>query len=298
MTTTTAVLAVTAIGATTAHADGHRTRGSDHTRYQSTPTAGKNDAAFCQFSPDGDTWMSAAEYRTNALRTGTDGTVQIGVRGIRRDHPCTVSLASYGAHGATWQTSGKQAFQDFDTVTVGRHEHATLDITVPAPECFAQVDLYVGNTKHDGKSGDLPEGPNHPVFGDNLIAAWHGGTRTCEAAPTKPPATAPATTPPATAPATTPPATAPATTPPATATAPATTPPATTTAPATTPPATTPASSTAAAAPSTSDSGNGSLAHTGSSNAVPVAAGTAAVLLALGGGLFVTARRRKVAREH
>ncbi|MFF4903096.1 LAETG motif-containing sortase-dependent surface protein [Streptomyces sp. NPDC001068] len=281
-----AALAVTAMGVTAAHAAG--------TGYQPTPTAAKNDAGSCRFSLDGHTWVSAAQFRTGALVPSGDGKVRIAVRGAQ-DHTCTVSLASYGAQGATWQTSGKQVFQDFDTVTVAGHESDTLDITVPRPGCFAQIDLYVGDTRHDGVSGDLPEGPDHPAFGNGLIAAWHGGTQTCAATPSTPPASTPAASVP---PASTPPAS----TPSDSSSAPtplASVPPVSTptyTPPSSTAAATTPAA-TATAAAISSESTGGSLAHTGSSDTVPLVAG-AAVLLAAGGGVFVAARRRQAARKH
>jgi hypothetical protein len=127
-----AALAVTAIGATTAQASGRHPDAGGHTSYQSTPTAGKNDADSCRFSLDGNTYVSAGEFRTRALVPGSDGKAHIAVR-AGRDRTCTVSLASYGAQGATWQTSGKQVFQDFDTVTVAHHATGTLDINVPGP---------------------------------------------------------------------------------------------------------------------------------------------------------------------
>ncbi|MGW4547988.1 LPXTG cell wall anchor domain-containing protein [Streptomyces violaceorubidus] len=295
MGTGAAALAVTAIGATTAHATDRHPDAAGHTSYQSSPGAGKNNADSCRFSLDGDTWMSAAQFRTGALASDRTGNVHIAVRGGEGD-TCTVSLASYGAQGSTWQTSGKQVLLDFDTVTVAHRVTDTLDITVPGPDCFAQIDLYVGDTKHDGVSADLPEGPDHPVFGNGLIAAWHGGTKTCDTTqPSQPASVPPASTPtPSTSAPSTPASTpAPSTSVPSTPTASA--PPATT-APAATPVATS-SSSTPTALPSPSKSEGGSLAHTGSSNAVPLAAGAAA-LLAAGGGLFAATRRRQAARKH
>ncbi|MER7929820.1 LAETG motif-containing sortase-dependent surface protein [Streptomyces sp. NPDC096057] len=278
-----AALAVTVMSTTAAHA-------AAHTAYQSTPTAAKNDADSCRFSLDGHTWASAAQFRTGALVPTGDGKVSITVRAAR-DHTCTVALASYGAHGATWQTSGKQVFQDFDTVTVAGQESGTLTTTVPGPGCFAQIDLYVGDVRHDGVSGDLPEGPDHPVFGNGLIAAWHGGTQTCAATPSAPAESTPSASNPV---ASTPQG--------STSSAPtplASVPPVSSPTP--TPLSPTPAapmpSTTATAAAISSDSVGGSLAHTGSSNTVPLVGG-AAILLAAGGGLFVAARRRRAASKH
>ncbi|MFJ8988831.1 hypothetical protein ACIRQH_00370 [Streptomyces sp. NPDC102279] len=238
-------------------------------------------------SLDGHTWGSADQFRTGALVPTGDGKVRIAVRDARH-HACTVSLASYGGQGPTWQTSGKQVFQDF--VTVAGQDSDTLDITVPRPGCFAQIDLYVGDTKHDGVSGDLPEGPDHPAFGNGLIAAWHGGTQTCEATPSTPPAsTPPASSPPASTPSASSSAPTPLASVPPVSTPTST--PSSSTAEATTPAATVPGAATSSA------SVDGSLAHSGSSNTGPLVVG-AAVLLAAGGGVFVAARRRQAAREH
>ena len=65
---------------------------------------------------------------------------------------------------------------------------------MPDAGCFAQIDLYRGAVKFDGKldakdgfeHGDLPKGPDHPVIKDKLIAAWNGGTKDCTTSPRSP----------------------------------------------------------------------------------------------------------------
>lgn len=72
-------------------------------------------------------------------------------------------------------------------MTVKPGQTDTLDIAVPDAGCFAQIDLYRGAVKFDGKldakdgfvHGDLPKGPDRPVIKDKLIAAWNGGTKDC-----------------------------------------------------------------------------------------------------------------------
>lgn len=244
-------------------------------------------ADHCQFSLDGNTFTDSVRVDDQNLKPTEDGKVHIEVRAAGDAATCTASLASYRTHGATFNTSGLQVFHDFDSVTVKQGETDSLDISVPDAGCFAQIDLYRGKVKFDGnlgaqdgfEHGDVPKGPDRPVIKDKLIASWNGGTKDCTA---QPPST-PATTPPASAPASTPPASAPAT--PATPASPSasvSTPPAT--GESSTPPAPTPNGGTSTPP--------GGLAETGGgSNALPIAAGAAA-LVAAGAGIAVAARRR------
>ncbi|MEU4173446.1 LAETG motif-containing sortase-dependent surface protein [Streptomyces sp. NPDC026665] len=284
-----AALAVSAVGATNTYAADQQARGARGDTYQPSSNAARGATSPCQFTLDGNTWISAAETRTSRLTPDSDGKVHIGVRAGSAD-PCTASLASYGAQGPTWQTSGKQVFVDFDTATLAHGATDTLDITVPGPECFAQIDLYRGDTKHDGKTGDLPEGPHHPVFKDDLIAAWHGGTKTCATSQSPAPAE-PSATPTPTESSITPTPTESSITP--TPTEPSATP---TPRPATTAPGLAESSSSAAAVPSPSKRPSSSLAETGSSNTVALAAG-AVFLLAGGAGVVVVARRRQASHQ-
>ncbi|MFJ2478341.1 LAETG motif-containing sortase-dependent surface protein [Streptomyces sp. NPDC087659] len=277
-----AALAVSAVGSTNTYAADQHVRGARGDTYQPTSNAAQGTTSSCQFSIDGSTWISASEVRASRLTPSSEGTVHIGVR-AGSGASCTVSLASYGAQGPTWQTSGKQVFQDFDTATLADGATDALDITVPGHECFAQIDLYHGDTKHDGKTGDLPEGPHHPVFKSDLIAAWHGGTKPCNASQSPTPTNTPATPAP-TEPSNTPTPAKPSVTP---------TPPIATTAPAPAPAE----SSSSAAAPRPSKSGDSPLAETGSSSTVALTAGAGA-LLACGAGAVVVARRRHVSRQH
>ncbi|MET8780492.1 LAETG motif-containing sortase-dependent surface protein [Streptomyces sp. NPDC004589] len=249
-------------------------------------------ADHCQFSLDGSAFTDSVRVDDQNLRPTEDGKIHIKVRVAGDATTCTASLASYRAHGATFNTSGLQVFHDFDSVTVERGATDSLDISVPDAGCFAQIDLYRGKVKYDGNlgandgfdHGDLPKGPDRPVIKDKLIASWNGGTKDCTA---QPPST-PETTPPASVPpASTPPVSAPATTPPAS--SPAT--PASPSASASTPPAD---ESSAPAAPTPNGGSStppGDLAETGGGNALPIAAG-AAVLVAAGAGIALATRRR------
>ncbi|GAA3819975.1 LAETG motif-containing sortase-dependent surface protein [Streptomyces chiangmaiensis] len=243
------------------------------------------EADHCQFSLDGSAFTDSVRVDDQNLKPTEDGKVHIKVRVAGDATTCTASLASYRAHGATFNTSGLQVFHDFDSVTVERGETGSLDISVPDAGCFAQIDLYRGKVKFDGnlgandgfEHGDLPKGPDRPVIKDRLIASWNGGTKDCT---TQPPST-PGTTPPAS----TPPASVPATTPPAST-------PASPSASASTPPA---AQSSAPAAPTPnggSSTAPGGLAETGGGgNTLPIAAGAAALVVA-GAGIAVATRRR------
>ncbi|MFD3503279.1 LAETG motif-containing sortase-dependent surface protein [Streptomyces sp. NPDC058676] len=250
----------------------------------------------CQFSLDGTSFYDSVKVDDQNLKPTDDGKVHIKVRTAGDATTCTASLASYLAHGATFGTSGEQVFVDFDTVTVKPGQTDSLDIAVPDAGCFAQIDLYRGAVKFDGKldandgfvHGDLPKGPDRPVIKDKLIAAWNGGTKDCTTAPSEPPAT-PTPTP------STPESTEPST------------PSEETTPPATETPAESPSPSTEAPSPSASESttapaatpngGGDNLAETGGSSATgPIAIG-AAVLLAGGAGIVLATRRRKAARS-
>ncbi|MGW2380749.1 LAETG motif-containing sortase-dependent surface protein [Streptomyces sp. NPDC001658] len=250
----------------------------------------------CQFSLDGSNFYDSVKVDDQNLKPTDDGKVHIKVRTAGDASTCTASLASYIAHGPTFATSGEQVFVDFDTVTVKPGQTDSLDISVPDAGCYAQIDLYRGAVKFDGKldaqdgfqHGDLPKGPDRPVIKDKLIAAWNGGTKFCAPAETPPASTPPATTPPPASETTPPPAES---TPPASETTP---PPAETTPPASdTPP---PASDTPPT-PTTPTNSTPPLAETGGSSSTgPIAIG-AAVLLAGGAGIVVMTRRRKGTRS-
>lgn len=253
----------------------------------------------CQFSLNGTDFFDSVKVDDQNLKPTEDGKVHIKVRTATDATTCTASLASYLAHGSSFRTSGEQVFVDFDTVTVKPGQTDSLDIAVPDAGCYAQIDLYRGAVKYDGKldaqdgfeHGELPKGPDRPVIKDKLIAAWNGGTKDCTSAETEPPATPTPTTPAASTPASDEPSTPgdEETTPDDT---PSTTPPSAST---DTP---TPDASASTTAPATKPNGGGDdLAETGASSSTgPIAIG-AAVLLAGGAGLVVVTRRRKSARS-
>ncbi|MFE3857095.1 hypothetical protein ACFXPN_38905 [Streptomyces griseorubiginosus] len=211
-----------------------------------------------------------------------------------------VSLAEYTTEGPNWYTSGLQTLVDHATVYLGAEDLPGSDdakrtwqkLTVKAPDCYGQIDLYGDDVIYDGKSGDghgpAPYQPDNVVTPYHLIAAWNGGDKSCTPEqPSSPTPPASPSTPdnPSSPPASEPPAE---TTPPATSTTP---PPSSSTPPTT--PDVPPLESTppTAPAPSPSDS-TPPLAETGSSAPVgPIAAGAAAVI-ALGAAALYGTRRR------
>ncbi|MGW2820075.1 LAETG motif-containing sortase-dependent surface protein [Streptomyces sp. NPDC001443] len=257
----------------------------------------------CEFSLDGTAFFSSVKVDDQNLRPTADGQVHITVRAAGGASTCTASLASYLAHGATFASSGKQVFVGFDTVTVKPGATDTLDIAVPDAGCFAQVDLYRGAVKFDGKldaqdgseHGNLPEGPNGAVIKDKLIAAWNGGTKDCTTGTsTSTPTTTPATTPAGTE---TTPASSTETTPAADESTPAadeSTPAADESAAGAD--ASESATDTAAAA-ATPDGGSKDLAETGGGSNTGVIAGGAAALLVGGAAIVMATKRRRTARS-
>ncbi|WP_030421036.1 LAETG motif-containing sortase-dependent surface protein [Streptomyces sp. NRRL F-5065] len=252
----------------------------------------------CQFSLDGTDFRDSVQVDDRSLRPTEDGKVHIRVRAARGAASCTASLSSFLAHGPTFATSGEQVFVDFDTATVEPGETGTLDIAVPDAGCFAQIDLYRGAVRFDGRigaddgfeHGELPKGPDRPVIKDKLIAAWNGGTRDCTT-PAGETTGAPAPGTPET-PETPEPAPAAPSDTPESATPSAG---ASSGAPAGTPSAS--ASQPAAGPDVTAHGSGGNLAETGAdSNTGPVAIG-AAVLLIGGMAIVVATRRRDAARS-
>ncbi|MDC2957278.1 LPXTG cell wall anchor domain-containing protein [Streptomyces gilvifuscus] len=242
----------------------------------------KTETDHCQFSLDGTDFYDSVKVDDQNLKPTDDGKVHIKVRTAGDASTCTASLASYLAHGATFATSGRQVFVDFDTVTVKPGQTDSLDIAVPDAGCFAQIDLYRGATRFDGKQGaddgfehgDLPAGPDHAVVKDKLIASWNGGTKDCTTTESQPPAT-PSTTP------STPAEESPTPTPSASESTPDT-----------------PAASASTSVPAaTPNGGGGDLAETGGGSDSGMIAGGAAVLLAGGAAIVVASRRRRGARS-
>jgi LPXTG-motif cell wall-anchored protein len=244
----------------------------------------KTETDRCQFSLDGTNFYDSVKVDDQNLKPTDDGKVHIKVRAAGDATTCTASLASYLAHGATFATSGLQVFVDFDSVTVKPGQTDSLDIAVPDAGCFAQVDLYRGAVKFDGKAdakdgfehGDLPEGPDHPVIKDKLIAAWNGGTKDCTSTES------PSPTPSASTSESTP------STPAEESSTP--TPSASESTPAE---SDTPVSSASSSAPAVSPNGGGDLAETGGGSNSGVIAGGAAALLAAGAAIVLTAKRRR-----
>ncbi|MDN5384925.1 LAETG motif-containing sortase-dependent surface protein [Streptomyces sp. LB8] len=254
----------------------------------------------CQFSLDGENFFDAVKVDDQSLRPDQDGKVHITVRTAGDATTCTASLASYLAHGPTFATSGEQVFVDFDTVTVKQGQTDSLDIAVPDAGCFAQIDLYRGAVKFDGKldandgfeHGELPKGPDRPVIKDKLIAAWNGGTKDCTAAEAEPEPEAPSTPPSS--------ASAEPSAPAGDTTTPAGETPAEPESPSSEPsgtPVPSASESTAAAPAPSPNGGSGDLAETGGGSNAGLIAGGAAVLLAGGAAIVYATRRRTTTRS-
>lgn len=256
------------------HADGYR---------PGTGAGTKTETDRCQFSLDGTGFYDSVKVDDQTLKPTDDGKVHIKVRTAGDATTCTASLASYLAHGPSFATSGEQVFVDFDSVTVKQGQTDSLDIAVPDAGCFAQLDLYRGAVKFDGKldakdgfvHGDLPKGPDHPVIKDKLIASWNGGTKDCTSTESQPPATPQASTPPSEE-------------------SPTPTPSASESTPSGTD---TPVASASTTVPAATPSGGGGLAQTGGGSGSGIIAGGAAALLAAGGAIVVVTRRRRTTHQ-
>ncbi|KQX62286.1 MULTISPECIES: LAETG motif-containing sortase-dependent surface protein [unclassified Streptomyces] len=256
----------------------------------------------CQFSLDGTHFYDSVRVDDQNLRPTEDGKIHVKVRAAGDASTCTASLASYLAHGSSFGTSGEQVFVDFDSVTVKPGQTDTLDIAVPDAGCYAQIDLYRGAVKFDGKldakdgfvHGDLPKGPDRPVIKDKLIAAWNGGTKDCtvtEQPPSSPPAGGGSSPSPS---ASTPSEPSKPSEPSASASESTSPSPSAPESESGTP---TPSASESTSAPApTPNGGGGDLAETGADSNTPLIAGGAAALLAGGAAIVVATRRRKSLR--
>ncbi|WP_105975930.1 LAETG motif-containing sortase-dependent surface protein [Streptomyces geranii] len=295
-----ALCAASASGAWATGTPGGDGWGSKTDGYKPGTGAGtKTETDRCQFSLDGKNFFDSVRVDDQNLKVTEDGKVHIQVRTAGDATTCTASLASYLAHGPTFKTSGVQVFVDFDSVTVKQGQTDSLDIAVPDAGCYAQIDLYRGKVKFDGKfdandgfeHGDVPKGPDRPVIKDKLIAAWNGGTKDCTTTSTPPaeePPSSPTPTPPAEETPGTPTPSEPVTetTPPASETPGTPTPTPSESTPESTPPAT----------PTTPEGTQPPLAETGGGSATGPIAGAAAALLIGGAAIVVATKRRKASR--
>ncbi|WP_327316516.1 LAETG motif-containing sortase-dependent surface protein [Streptomyces sp. NBC_01235] len=260
----------------------------------------------CQFSLDGTKFYDSVRVDDQNLKPSKDGKVHISVRAAGDATTCTASLASYLAHGASFGTSGEQVFVDFDSVTVKPGQTDTLDIAVPDAGCYAQIDLYRGAVKFDGKldakdgfvHGDLPKGPDRPVIKDKLIAAWNGGTKDCtvtEQPPSSPPAGGGGS--PSTPSSSTPSTPSQPSEPSESSSGSTSASPSASESESGTPTPSASASESTAPPAATPNGGGGDLAETGASSNTPLIAGGAAALLAGGAAIVVATRRRKALRD-
>ncbi|MGW3114168.1 hypothetical protein [Streptomyces sp. NPDC001091] len=103
-----------------------------------------------------------------------------------------VSLAEYTTEGPDWPSSGRQEMIDKATVHLTAEDVAGQDdtgrtwkkLSVKAPTCFGQTDLYGDDVAYDGKEGEghgpLPDVRTGALTPFHLIAAWNGGDKRCE----------------------------------------------------------------------------------------------------------------------
>jgi hypothetical protein len=110
---------------------------------------------------------------------GHDASLRITLRrGVVIQPGCSFSfsLASYETEGATWPSSGNQTFIEHDVITLTQ-DHRRDTLSVKAPSCFGQVDLYHGALVYDGGEGEghrpVPRYPDRQIEG--LIAGFDGG---------------------------------------------------------------------------------------------------------------------------
>ncbi|WP_405640006.1 hypothetical protein [Streptomyces sp. NBC_00019] len=211
-----------------------------------------------------------------------------------------VSLAEYTTEGPDWYASGRQTLVDKATVYLTAADIAGTDdtkqswqkLSVKAPDCYGQIDLYGDDVTYDGGTGEghgpAPYEPDGVVTPYHLIAAWNGGEKACT--PSTPDTPSPSPSEPTTPSTPTTPADS---TPPTGTTAPPTTP-----NPSSTPPTTPdvpPLESTPPATPQpTPSDSTPPLAETGSSAPVGLIAGGAALVVAIGAGaVFMAGRARR-----
>lgn len=100
------------------------------------------------------------------------GTATVKLKADGKCEKAVVSLVSYEAQSATWETSRPQYLYDVETVLLKKGDHAKLHVKVP--DCYWQVDLVLG---HPIK--ELVEGG--PTYGaeQRLIKGLLGGTKPC-----------------------------------------------------------------------------------------------------------------------
>ncbi|MFE9699666.1 LAETG motif-containing sortase-dependent surface protein [Streptomyces sp. NPDC006270] len=284
-----AAVAATGTAAATDGGDGWRDKdASGYTQPRSLPGGVDPAETECAFLSDGKPWT--ARQGLAAITPAADGTISLQVRGDGGG--CTVSLASYLAHGPTFATSGQQVLVGFDTVSVADGASDTLAIPVPDAGCFAQIDLYKGSTRYDGQEGEghgpAPVGPDGAVIGDKLIAAWNGpeGGKDCVTEPSPEPSSPSPSQSTSTPP---PPRATPSATPSETRSATPSGSPSASDGPAPTP--------TASESQPAATGGSGDLAETGGGDSTAAVAGGAAVLLLAGGGVLFAMRRRGARRD-
>jgi hypothetical protein len=85
-----------------------------------------------------------------------------------------VSAASYETQGLTWPTSGDQTFVDHDSATLTPANNR-VTLTIAAPTCMGQVDLYQGTAVHDGVANPLPRYPTGVYGGQRIGSGFYAG---------------------------------------------------------------------------------------------------------------------------
>ncbi|MEU6815348.1 hypothetical protein [Streptomyces sp. NPDC046860] len=295
--TAAAFVAATAaplVGATAAHAQEGGTCSSATVQYRLVDADGKvvgadwsSEGGFHQW----DTVPGIVEVR---LAPGQN-------IGVGCNYP--VSLSEYTTEGPDWPSSGHQEMIDKATVRLTAEDVAGQDdagrtwkkLSVKAPTCFGQTDLYGDDVAYDGKDGEghgpLPDVRTGALTPYHLIAAWNGGDKRCEsgtpgsAVPSPSVPATPASPAPSTPPAAAEPGTPAGGGEPAASPKPGATPPTDAKVP--------PAQSSPPAPKSSPDGGTVPLAETGAGAPVGMLAGGAALVLAVGAGTVYASRARR-----
>ncbi len=298
---TLAVLAATAFAAAAAPVLGAGTA--------SATTGGACQSATVQYRIAGGDWTSQGGFHSWSSAPG-DVEVRLAPdQSVGEGCKYPVSLAEYTTEGPNWNTSGHQTLVDMDTVyltaadVAGDGERDWQKLSVKAPDCYGQIDLYGEDIKYDGQSGEghgpAPYQPDNVFTPYHLIAAWNGGEKACDTGASEPPAPTPSEPAPSTpATPTTPatPSTPAGSEPPAEESTPPATPP-TTPATSTTPPPTPDVPPVQATPPTTPEptpsESTPPLAETGAGAPVGAIAGAAAAVVALGAGALFLARRSR-----
>ncbi|MFF0383961.1 hypothetical protein [Streptomyces sp. NPDC004286] len=289
-----AAAAAPLVGATAAHAQEGGDCSSATVQYRLVDADGK------VVGPD---WSSQGGFHR---WDSAPGTVEVRLapgQSVGEGCAYPVSLAEYTTEGADWASSGRQEMIDKATVRLTAKDVAGKDddgrtwqkLSVKAPSCFGQIDLYGEDVTYDGKEGEghgpLPDVRAGVLTPYHLIAAWNGGDKRCESGTPESATPSPSAPETSASPAPSAPPAGSEPSAPAEGGQPPVSP-----KPGATPstnPDVPPVRSSAPAPKSSPNGGNPPLAETGASAPVGMLAGGAALVLAVGAGTVYASRARR-----